>query len=156
VNGLVDVVSGLKGKAPATIDAKGRVSLPAKYRRLLPEDLVITKSPDDEFPALVIYTSSGFNSWMDEVLESKGGYTPTDKTHDRIIEKYHENAEDVKVDGVGRILIPNELRDYAQIDKDVVFSGVRNHLIVRSVAVWEDYQKALVEVTAYDKTPNQA
>jgi len=143
-------VERLKGKAPATIDSKGRVSLPAKYRKLLPEDLVVTKSPDDEYPSLTIYTPEGFESWITQVFESKGGYRANDRAHDRIIEKYYANAEDVKVDGVGRILIPAELREYAHIEKDIMFSAMKDHLIIRDAAIWEAYEKALEPVTPYD------
>jgi len=140
----------LKGRATGIIDSKGRVSLPAKYRRLLPEDLVVTKSPDDRFPALVIYSSDDFENWMDAVLASKGGYRATSRNHDNVINKYYEDAEDVKIDGVGRILIPAELREYAGIEKDVVFSGARDRLIIRSTDIWLEYQKVLETVTAYD------
>jgi MraZ protein len=143
-------LKGLKGKALATTDVKGRVSLPAKYRKLLPGDLVLTKSPDNAFPALVLYTPDGFEEWMDEVLASKGGYHANDKSHDDIIAKYYEYAEDVKVDGAGRILIPAELRDYAHLEKDVVFTGARDHLIVRSHAIWTKYQTHLDTVSAHD------
>ena len=146
----------LKGRAVALFDAKGRVSLPAKYRKLLPEDLVVTKSPDGELPSLVLYTPEGFEQWMDEVLEGKGGNRSTNKNLYHIIEKYYQNAENVKVDGVGRILIPVELREYAEIDKEVVFSGARDHLILRSVPTWEKHQKLLENVTTYDEQPAQA
>jgi len=146
----------LMGKSPATIDSKGRVSLPAKYRKHLPEELVVTKSPDVEFPSLVLFSHDGFENWMDEVMAGKGGYQANDKSHARVIGKYYENAEELKVDGVGRILIPLELREYAQIDKDVVFSGVRDHLAVRSIDVWNAYQESLEEVTTYDEQSAQA
>ncbi|MCL2756845.1 MAG: division/cell wall cluster transcriptional repressor MraZ [Coriobacteriia bacterium] len=146
----------LKGKAPATFDAKGRVSLPAKYRRLLPEDLVVAISPDEDFPALVVYTQEGFEKWTDEILVSKGGYRANNKSHDQLIDKYVQDSEDVDVDSVGRILIPSDLRGKAKINKDVMFSGARDHLVIRSIAIWQEYQKALAMVTVYDENPIQA
>jgi len=146
----------LKGRATALFDAKGRVSLPAKYRKILPEDLVVTKSPDGELPALVLYPSEGFDRWMDEVLKEKGGNRSTNKNLDHIIEKYYQNAEDVKIDSVGRILIPAELREYAEMDKEIIFSGVRDHLIIRSLPLWEKHQKILEKVTTYDEKSAQA
>jgi len=146
----------LIGKSTGTIDLKSRVSLPAKYRKQLPAELVITKSPDTELPSLVIYTSDGFDSWMEEILESKNAYRANNQDLEAIIQKYCENAEDIKVDGVGRILIPVELREYAQIEKDVVFSGALDHLIVRSAEIWEKNQKRMETVTPYDNKPTQA
>ena len=146
----------LIGKATGTIDLKSRVSLPATYRKQLPAELVITKSPDIDFPSLVIFTPDGFDGWINNVMEGRGGYRASSRNLDDIVEMYHENAFNLKVDGVGRILIPTELREYARIEKDMVFSGRRDRLIVRSAEIWEAKQKHMETVTAYDDEPAQA
>ena len=144
----------LMGKSPATIDSKGRVSLPAKYRKHLPEELVVvTKDPDKEFPALAIYSQDDFDTWMDEVLSGKGGYQANDKNQVLVITKYYGDAEELRVDSAGRILLPADLREYARIDKDVMFTGVRDHLTLRNIDIWKAYQESLEEVTAFDEQP---
>jgi MraZ protein len=135
----------LFGRATATLDAKGRISLPAKYRKLLPEEVVIAKEPavKDEngleirTPALIVYTLDDFNIWLDALVEGKGGVDATDVEQKETIEDIAESAEYVKVDTAGRIPITDELCLFAQIDKEVVFSGARDHLVVRSLANWE-------------------
>ncbi|MDR2109387.1 MAG: hypothetical protein LBP28_08045 [Coriobacteriales bacterium] len=140
----------LRGKAVATLDTKGRISLPAKYRRLLPEEVVVAKSPNTEYPSLVLYTEDGFERWIDGVLESKGGYRANIQSFDDVIEEYYENAESIKLDSAGRLLIPAEQREYARLDKDVVITGVRDHLILRSATIWKDNAERRGRVPVYD------
>jgi MraZ protein len=140
----------LLGKALATLDPKGRISLPAKFRRLLPEEVVVTKSPNKDYPSLVLYTPEGFERWIDDVMESKGGYRANVQSLDDVMEEYYENAENIKLDTAGRLLIPTEQRDYAQLDKDVVITGVRDHLIFRSAVIWEDNAARRGQVSVYD------
>ncbi|MDR2672203.1 MAG: hypothetical protein LBC35_02695 [Coriobacteriales bacterium] len=144
-------MSGLKGRAQGTIDSKGRISLPAKYRKLLPEELVLAKSPNAEFPALVLYTEEGFDTWLDSVMESKGGYAANNQALDDITEEYYENSEDVHVDGIGRIAIAAHLREYAGIDKEVVISGAKDHLVLRSAQIWEANRQRRAQASVYDK-----
>jgi MraZ protein len=143
-------VAGLKGNAKGTVDIKGRVSLPAKYRKLLPEELVLVKSPDREIPALLLYSESGFEEWIDAVLESKGGYKANDKSMDKVIKEYYINSEDIHVDGIGRIGIPPALREYAGINKEVMICGARDHLELVSVELWEAFTADLESAEVYD------
>jgi MraZ protein len=147
-------MTALKGKSTGTVDTKGRVSLPAKYRKLLPEELVLAKSPNTDIPSLVIYPEEAFIEWIDSVMESKGGYKANNQSLDDINEEYYENSEDVKVDSIGRISIPPDLRKYAGIEKDVVISGVKDHLVLRSVEAWEkNCQRRTQAATVYDNSP---
>ena len=143
----------LRGRAQVSVDSKGRVSLPVKYRKLLPEELVLAKSPNIEFPALVLYTEEGFERWIDNVMESKGGYAANNQKLDDINDDYYENSENVHVDGIGRIPIALHLREYAGIDesnKDVVISGARDHLVLRRYDVWEANNRHRAKASVYD------
>jgi MraZ protein len=146
-------VPGLKGRAQASVDGKGRVSLPAKYRKLLPEELVLAKSPNRDFPALVLYAEEDYDRWLDNVMESKGGYAANNQALDDIMEEYYENSENVKVDGIGRIPLAPHLRAYARIDDDnrgIVISGAKDHLVLRSVAIWEANSARRASASVYD------
>ena len=145
----------LRGRAQVSVDDKGRVSLPAKYRKLLPDELVLAKSPDTEFPALVLYTEEGFEHWIDNVMDSKGGYAANPRELDYINDDYYENSENVHVDGIGRIPIALHLREYAGIDagdKDVVISGARDHLVMRRYDVWEANNQRRAQALVYDSS----
>jgi MraZ protein len=144
-------VASFMGKAAGTVDIKGRVSLPSKYRKLLPEELVLAKSPNKEFPSLIVYTLEGFNAWLDGVMESKGGYKQTSQELDDINEEYSEDAEIVKIDSIGRINIPQDLREYAGIQKEVVISGARTHLVLRSQEVWEANRQRREKTAVYEQ-----
>jgi MraZ protein len=124
------------GSVDAAIDAKNRVSLPAKYRRLLPEDVVLVRSPSKSFPALFVYTEVQFKEWFQNVLESMGDPTGVSAKARKVRHKFFASAEKLHIDSVGRILIPAKLASYAQIDKDVVISGEGDYLsiIARDVA----------------------
>ena len=98
----------LNGEFRFKVDAKGRMSLPAKFRKVLSTDLVVTRNPKDE--CLYVFEPRGFNAWVAEVFEDKFG-------------KLKARAKDVEVDGSGRIMLPTEAREATDIDKDVVVVG---------------------------------
>ena len=105
----VDKPIDMNGSYRHKVDAKGRMSLPAAFRKVLSEDLVVTLSPDDE--CLYAFEPQAFEDWIVSLFDSKfGGYDPTSKAH-------------VGFDNAGRIGIPAELRQKAGIDKDVVALG---------------------------------
>jgi MraZ protein len=128
------------GKSQVSVDAKGRVLLPAKYRKLLPDDLVVTKSADEQLASLAIYPPDGFEQWMNSVLEAKGGYSANSRQMADLIEEFYANAEQVTVDTAGRVLLPAALREYAAIDKEIVITGARDHLMLRSPDTWQAQQ----------------
>lgn len=115
-------VVDLNGEFRFKVDAKGRVSLPAKFRRVLSTDLVVTLNPKDE--CLYVFESTGFNSWVSKVFKDKfGGYDETDDLHVRLRRKLKARAKDVEIDASGRIMLPAEAREVVGIDKDVAVVG---------------------------------
>jgi MraZ protein len=125
--------------------------LPAKWRKQLPDELVVAISPDDGYPALTIYDSEGFGAWMQQVMDAKGGYAANNREMDDLMEEFYENAEPVSTDSAGRILITPEQRAYAHMDKEVVISGVGNHLVLRSLEIWESKRNRSDTAKVYDK-----
>ncbi|MDR1358802.1 MAG: hypothetical protein LBJ48_05560 [Coriobacteriales bacterium] len=125
-------MAGLKGRYDGRVDAKGRVSIPSKCRKLLPEQLVVAKHPNKKLPALVLYPEEGYDLWFDRLLESKGGARANDEMQDRLIDEYYQDSGNVEPDDLGRITIPSYLREYAGIKHTVVITGARDHLIIRT------------------------
>ena len=118
----VDKPIDMNGSYRHKVDAKGRMSLPAAFRKVLSEDLVVTLSPDDE--CLYAFEPQAFEDWIVSLFDSKfGGYDPTSKAHVGLRRKLKSRANNVSVDNAGRIGIPAELRQKAGIDKDVVALG---------------------------------
>lgn len=128
-----------KGTFEHSIDTKGRLIVPAQFRKNLGEQFVIAKSFAD--PCLVIYTQESWNSVVADLL-SKPMNTAQMRAFKR---KIFSSACDCEIDKQGRILIPAELRTFAGIDKDVVSLGVGDRIEVWSEA---SYNKAEEEFNA--------
>lgn len=104
------------------VDAKGRVSLPAKFRKVLDKDLVVAKDP--QFECLRVFEQDDFNDWITRVLtEQLGEFSETNKTHLSYRRALKARAESVEIDATNRILLPANLRKDVHIEKDVVIVG---------------------------------
>ena len=112
----------LNGVFRFKVDGKGRVALPAKFRKVLSKDLVVTLELKDE--CVYVFETPDFNSWVHKLFVDKfGEYKESDRMHVRLRSKLKARANDVEVDASGRIMLPAELRAAAGIDKDVVIVG---------------------------------
>ncbi|MDO5329421.1 MAG: division/cell wall cluster transcriptional repressor MraZ [Coriobacteriia bacterium] len=121
------------------IDAKGRVALPAKFRKSLDREnvtgeLVVTTSPskydDTHNESLYVFSLEDFNSWINSFFEVVGGYNPRKKEHELLMLALHANVEDVSIDSAGRINIPQKFRDAAGLEADVSIVGNSGHFEV--------------------------
>ncbi|MDO5132014.1 MAG: division/cell wall cluster transcriptional repressor MraZ [Eubacteriales bacterium] len=105
------------GSYDHSLDAKGRVIIPSKFRETLGQRFVIAKSLD---PCLCVYDSA---AW--ERFEQKLARLPYNTSQQRqIVRFFMSTAEMVEPDKQGRILIPQKLRAHAHIEKNVILMGV--------------------------------
>ncbi len=121
------------GQFEHTLDEKGRVIIPSKYRDEIGEQkLVVTRGLDDN---LVVYTEEGFRvfaeQWMEQLSAGKADYR-------RLRRFVATNAENCELDKQGRILISAKLREFAHLEKDVVISGNLNNFEIWNPARWEE------------------
>ena len=144
-------MASLRGTYDGKVDAKGRVSIPSKCRKLLPEQLVIAKHPNKELPALVVYSEEGFDEWFQKLLASMGGEKVNDALQVELIDEYYQDSQDAAPDDLGRIIIPNYLREYAGIQNHVVITGSLDHLIIRTPEMLEKYQQRFADNKVYVK-----
>jgi MraZ protein len=120
------------GEYQHSIDSKGRIIIPSKYREDLGEHFVLTKGLDE---CLFVYS---YNEWKD--FESKLATLPlTSKDARAFVRFFFAGATECEFDKQGRIIIPGNLREYAQIKKEAVIIGVSNRLEVWSKDKWLDY-----------------
>lgn len=117
------------GEYNHTIDAKGRLIVPAKFREQLGEVFVITNGNDG---CLSIYSKE---DW-DLVLENLKAL-PGNRDKREIIRKVVAQANEVELDKQGRILVPQSLRESAGLEKDVVLAGVIDKIEVWDKTKWE-------------------
>jgi MraZ protein len=144
-------VEELFGRDEGKLNAQGRLSIPSKHRKVLPEQLVVAKSPDKSNPGLVGYPKEGYSQWFKEVLESKGGSQANSLEQFKLRDEFYGETEVVDFDGNGRILIPQFLRDYAHITTNVVISGMGSSLLIRTPEVYEESRKAFAETQVFDE-----
>ena len=118
------------GEYNHTIDAKGRLIIPAKFREALGDEFVVTKGMDG---CLFVFDNS---EW--QVFAEKLRSLPMiDKEVRQFTRFFLAGAASVEVDKQGRILLPSVLRDFAGITKDTVLIGVGSRIEIWSKDRWE-------------------
>jgi len=121
------------GEYSHTIDEKRRLAIPSKFRRDLGKKAVITRGLDS---CLFIFPAKEWES-----LAQKLGTLPLGQSDARgFIRLILAGAMDVSLDGLGRILVPDYLREYASLKKQVTVTGVLNRLEVWDEALWKQYK----------------
>ncbi|MBP2644871.1 MAG: cell division protein MraZ [Firmicutes bacterium] len=119
-----------------TIDNKGRLTFPAKFRDLLGETFVATKGLDN---CLFVYTQG---EWA--MLEEKLKKLPMAKPEARaFVRFFFSGAAEVQCDKQGRVLLPPNLREHAALDKDVVVIGVSNRVEIWDKTNWDAYNNEI-------------
>ncbi|BBB93270.1 MAG TPA: division/cell wall cluster transcriptional repressor MraZ [Methylomusa anaerophila] len=129
------------GEYQHTIDNKGRLILPAKFRDELGEVFIATKGLDN---CLFVYTK---NEWA--ILEEKLKKLPLAKPEARaFVRFFFSGAAELECDKQGRVLLPNNLREYATLEKDVVVIGVSNRIEIWDETVWDKYNEEVSPTVA--------
>ena len=109
-----------RGRYEHAIDAKGRTSLPARYRDVLTtlgeRRIIVTSALD---PCLACYTMPEWTAFEEKLSK----LPQFDRAVQKLKRIYVSGAVDVEVDPSGRILVPPTLRDYASLKKDVIWAG---------------------------------
>lgn len=120
------------GEYQHTIDTKGRMIIPSRFREDLGDRFVVTKGLDN---CLFIYS---VEEWS--ILEAKLKTLPlTNKDARAFVRFFFSGATECEVDKQGRILVPGNLRDYAELDKDVSVIGVATRVEVWDKDKWSKY-----------------
>jgi len=113
-----------------TIDDKGRLTLPAKYRTDLGHGVVVTRGVDK---CLFIFTAEEFQKLAGQI----GSLPMTQSEAREFARHFFSGASDVELDKQGRILIPQDLRDYAGLDGEVIVAGINTRIEVWDVKAWD-------------------
>ena len=118
------------GEYNHTIDAKGRLIVPSKFREKLGEEFVVTKGLDDCL----------FVSPMDEWAHIEEAFRKVPLTNKKardFVRFFFAGAASCEVDKQGRILLPPNLRSYAGLEKEIVSAGVLNRVEIWDKEKWE-------------------
>lgn len=120
------------GEYAHTIDAKGRVIMPAKFREELGISFIVTKGLDG---CLFVYSKREWAS-LEEKLKTLPFTSKDARSFNRF---FFAGAIECEVDKQGRILVSQNLRDYASLTKDVVIIGVSTRIEIWDKDKWENY-----------------
>ena len=119
------------GEYNHNVDTKGRLIIPAKFRESLGERFVVTRGLDG---CLFVYDNSEWETFEKKLQTMLMGIKDS-RNYARF---FLAKASEVEVDKQGRILIPQKLREYAGLEKDVVMVGVGNRVEIWNKDTWED------------------
>ena len=119
------------GEYNHTIDTKGRLIIPSKFREALGDGFVVTKGLDG---CLFVYDNAEWTAFEEKLK----ALPMTNKESRKFVRFFLAGAAEVEVDKQGRILIPAVLREFAGLDKDVVLVGVASRIEIWSKEKWED------------------
>lgn len=117
------------GEYQHTVDAKGRVVLPSKFRDRLENGLVVTKGQER---CLYVFP---FDRW-DEEVQKVNRLPRTDRRSRNYARSFFGSASDQRLDGQGRIQIPQSLRDYAGLSKEIAVVGVAERVEIWDQESW--------------------
>jgi MraZ protein len=130
----------LIGEYKHGLDPKKRVSIPAKFRKEIGKKAVITRGLDK---CLFVYPMS---EW--EKVAEKLSSLPTGQSDTRnFVRMMLAGAVDVDIDSLGRVLIPDYLKNYAGLKDKVVIAGVYKRLEIWNEENWENYKQRIEKQT---------
>jgi MraZ protein len=126
------------GRFEHSVDTKGRVAVPARFRDRLSGELILTRGNDG---CLYLFTEE---SW--EPLAAKLNALPTGDEDARNLRRaVFSSAEPVELDKQGRVIIPDHLRQYAGISSDVSIIGLGEYIEIWDTQAWQKLDGEIAE-----------
>ena len=130
----------LTGTWPRSLDDKGRLAVPKRLRDDLGgetlRELVVAPWTDK---SLALFTKAAFESLADR-MSGKSATKLDVRSYNRL---FYARAERLDVDSQGRLRIPDRLRTFAELKRDVVLLGVNDHLELWEASRWDAYLNEL-------------
>jgi MraZ protein len=141
-------VAPFRGTFDHTLDAKNRLTVPARYRAALSEGVVLAM-PVDLRPCVGVWRPEEYEAYTRRALAE----VPPLSTRLAELERFfYGSSHDAELDAAGRIMIPTSLRESARLAKDVIVVGVGERLELWDKGVWNEHRSTLLsgvaEVTA--------
>lgn len=126
------------GQHTHKLDDKSRLSVPAKFRKALGANVIITHGLDQ---CLSVYPLKEWQHFSKAIAELSMGQADT-----RAFSRFMlSSAVDVTIDKSGRILVPDHLRSYAKLEEQVIVAGVHNRLELWSESAWQEYMGSVTK-----------
>ena len=125
------------GQADYTLDAKNRLTVPARYRDHFAKGLVLAK---DIEPCIAVWPTKGYAAFCEEALASSN---PMSASARKVRAFLAANSYTVELDGAGRAPVQPFLTEHAAVERDVTVVGVGDHLQIWNRDRWRDYNQQL-------------
>jgi len=126
----------LIGEYKHTLDIKKRLSVPSKWREDLGSKLIVTRGLDN---CLFVYPQAQWRKITEKVSQLPLGQADT-RSFNRF---FLSGAVEVEVDSVGRILVPDFLKDFAGLETKVVLAGIYDRVEIWAENKWEEYKSRI-------------
>ena len=126
-----------RGTFDYSLDAKNRLTVPARYRAALAEGVVLAKGFEQ---CVALWTPSGYDAFTQASLAS---FHPLSPEAQKLKRFFSANSLETELDAAGRIGIPAFLMQHAGLEKEVVVTGAGQALEIWNRATWADYNAAL-------------
>ncbi|HEY1360537.1 MAG TPA: division/cell wall cluster transcriptional repressor MraZ [Thermoleophilaceae bacterium] len=126
-----------RGHYEHSLDAKNRLSIPARFRAAFSSGVVLAKDPE---PCVAIWPTETHESIIQRAL---GGLNPMGSQHRKLSRFFQANSWDLDLDATGRVTLPPPLLGHAGVGKEVVVAGVGDHLEVWDRERWNAQQESL-------------
>ena len=127
----------LLGEYARKLDAKGRLSLPADFRKVLAEDLRVTPDPTNQ--CLLVFEVDAFSAWVESLFASQGGYSSSNRKMVAQRKVLNSRVQPCEVDNSGRIHLSPAQREVAALEKDVVIVGDTDHFEIWDEKRWNQF-----------------
>lgn len=120
------------------LDERGRAVIPKNFRDMLGEDFVICKDIYNVFgthkmPGICVYPTDSYMAMADKVSQMP---KQADEVGD-VFEEFFANSVYSEPDKLGRVMIPQGLREFAGLEKDIAVIGQRDHLVIYDADKWK-------------------
>ena len=129
------------GEYRHSVDDKGRLAVPSRFRAQLDAGLVVSRWLDS---CLAIHTKAGWDALAEKVAQ----LPITDANARRFSRFIFAGASETTLDGQGRVLVPGYLRDMAGLTSEAVVVGSRDHAEIWAPDTWEAYRRELEDPAA--------
>jgi MraZ protein len=126
-----------RGTFDHTLDAKNRLTVPAKFRSALADGVVLSKGIER---CVQVWTPNGFDAYVNAALED---VHPLSEPGRKLTRFFSANSMDTELDAAGRVMLPAFLLEHADLAKEVVVTGAGECLEVWDRGDWGDYNAAL-------------
>ena len=127
------------GTSDYSLDAKNRLTVPARFRAQLADGVVLAKSTE---PCVALWPREGYEGYRRQALE---GVHPMSQQATKIKRFFAANSHPTDLDSAGRVMVPPFLMDHANLGKEVTVIGADDHLEVWDRKAWIAYNDTLTE-----------